>query len=42
MIVPNWSEPVEIMCDASDFVIGVVVVIFRMHKCTHRKQAIKW
>jgi hypothetical protein len=22
---PNWKKPVEIMCDASDFSIGVVL-----------------
>ena len=25
MIVPNWSEPFEIMCDASDYAVGVVL-----------------
>ncbi|XP_035540270.1 uncharacterized protein LOC118344239 [Juglans regia] len=25
MTVPNWSQPFEVMCDASDFAIGVVL-----------------
>ena len=25
MIVPDWSQPFEIMCDASDFAIGAVL-----------------
>ena len=25
VIIPDWSEPFEIMCDASDYVMGVVL-----------------
>ena len=25
VVAPNWGEPFEIMCDASDFAIGVVL-----------------
>ena len=25
MIVPDWNQPFEVMCDASDFAIGVVL-----------------
>ena len=25
VVAPNWGEPFEIMCDASDFVVGAVL-----------------
>ena len=25
VVAPNWSEPFEIMCDARDIVVGVVL-----------------
>lgn len=25
MVVPNWNEPFELMCDASDYVVGAVL-----------------
>ena len=25
VVMPDWSEPFEIMCDASDYIMGVVL-----------------
>nr|GEV11420.1 reverse transcriptase domain-containing protein [Tanacetum cinerariifolium] len=31
MVSPNWSLPFEFMCDASDFAVGAVLVVFTDH-----------
>ncbi|GJT18156.1 reverse transcriptase domain-containing protein [Tanacetum coccineum] len=38
LIAPNWDQPFEIMCDASDYAIGADQIIRRQGKISHRDE----
>nr|GEV67568.1 reverse transcriptase domain-containing protein [Tanacetum cinerariifolium] len=40
LVVPDWNLPFELMCDASDFVIGAICADQIIHRCMHGQEAI--